>query len=284
MLLVSFVNPRLCCASRMRSSTSCAIKHSAVDAAGGPRAHDHQAALVGKVVRGEAHLVRVDRSASRCTPPTPRRPRAPPPTRRRDRRTSRLWTSPSPRRPDVPSRTVCEEKKPTGRMVSDETGGRRGRGWVQCDRVFFIRASGFVKSRCYNPTASLAEMRWDPGLRVARARARPSGGRAGGDRWGCAWVGAGRGVARAPRADRGGGTHRCRRRRPRRRRTRRGPRARRRTGSSRRTRIAARRGRRVEQRGAFAVAAELGGRSHRRGGAPAVVARSAVRAMTRRPK
>ena len=32
------------------------------------------------------------------------------------------------------------------------------------------------------------------------------------------------------------------------------------------------------------VAAELGGRSHRRGGAPAVVARSAVRAMTRRPK
>ena len=39
MLLVSFVNPRLCCASRMRSITSCAIKHSAVDAARGDPAH-----------------------------------------------------------------------------------------------------------------------------------------------------------------------------------------------------------------------------------------------------
>ena len=79
-------------------------------------------------------------------------------------------------------------------------------GWVQCDRVFFIRASGFVKSRVLQPDRVPAEMRWDPGFRVARARALPSGGRAGGDRGG-ARVGAGARRRAGGRADRGGGVH-----------------------------------------------------------------------------
>lgn len=151
-------------------------------------------------------------------------------------------------------------------------------------RVFF-RASGFVKSRVLQPDRVPGGDAVGSGA-SGRARAGPpprAGGRAAiaGARVG---RGGGRGVARAVARIAVGGA---------------------RTGADggdrddgaraedrergvepalRGGRIAARRGRRVEQRGAFAVAAELGGRSHRRGGAPAVVARSAVRAMTRRPK